>query len=35
MSYANGVIYIDTSVTPNIGVSIYDVQQTLGTSINE
>ena len=32
MSYANGVIYIDTSVTPNIGVSWYDVQRALGTS---
>lgn len=32
MPYANGVIYIDTSVTPNIGVSWYDVQRALGTS---
>jgi hypothetical protein len=32
MAYANGVVYIDTSVTPNIGVSIYDVQRALGTS---
>jgi hypothetical protein len=32
MAYANGIPYIDTSVTPNIGVSIYDVQRALGTS---
>ena len=32
MPYANGVIYIDTSVTPNIGVSWYDVQRALGAS---
>ena len=32
MSYANGRIYVDTSVTPNIGVSIYDIQRALSTS---
>ena len=30
MAYANGKIYIDTESTPNIGVSIYDIQQALG-----
>lgn len=32
MSYVNGRIYVDTSVTPNVGVSIYDVQRALGTN---
>lgn len=27
MAYSNGLIYVDTSVTPNIGVSINDIQQ--------
>lgn len=35
MSYANGKVYVDTSVTPNIGVSVYDVQRALGTSEND
>jgi hypothetical protein len=30
MAYSNGRIYVDTSVTPNIGVSIRDVQRALG-----
>lgn len=25
-----GIVYIDTSTTPNVGVSIYDIQQALG-----
>lgn len=35
MSNSNGRIYIDTSTTPNKGVSFADVQQTLGTSTND
>ena len=35
MSYANGRVYVDTSVTPNVGVSIYDVQRALGTTKND
>jgi len=31
MPRANGIIYIDTSTTPPKGVSIADIQQTLGT----
>jgi hypothetical protein len=32
MSYANGKVYVDTTVTPYIGVSVYDVQRALGTN---
>lgn len=35
MSYANGVVYVDTSVTPNVGVSIYDVQRALGVGSDD
>ena len=31
MPHASGIIYIDTSTTPHKGVSIADIQQTLGT----
>lgn len=31
MPHASGIIYIDTSTTPHKGVSIVDIQQTLGT----
>ena len=34
MPYSNGRIYVDSSVTPPIGVSIYDIQQALGVSDN-
>jgi len=32
MPYANNLIYIDSSVTPPLGVSVYDVQRALGTN---
>jgi len=32
MSNASGIIYIDNTVTPNIGVSIYDIQSVLGVA---
>ena len=31
----NGRIYIDTSVTPNVGISIGDIQTVLGSSKND
>ena len=33
--HSNGVIYIDTSTTPHKGVSIADIQQTLGRGVND
>lgn len=35
MAYSNGQIYVDTSVTPNKGVSIRDLQQCFGISSND
>ena len=31
MSHNNGRIYIDTSVTPNIGISVWEVAYVLGS----
>ena len=35
MSNRNGRIYIDTSSTPNIGISISDIKTVLGDSHND
>ena len=35
MAHSGGVIYVDTTTTPNTGVSVYDVQQTLGISSSD
>lgn len=35
MAHSNGRIYVDTSVTPHIGVSIADIQAVLGLSKND
>lgn len=35
MPYTNGIIYVDTSVSPHQGVSIFDIQRALGRGVKD